>query len=127
MISRLLDGRTMTRRRNYTQKPMSMPETRRIAGSRRPMENRAALTMRRVRRSQEVLVERKISLLVDCCATRLRCSIENPELVDEKLLKATGAVGVVKRGQGIQVIYGPQVTVIKSNLEAYLAQAGGRG
>ena len=61
---------------------------------------------------------------VDCCATRLRCSIENPELVDEKLLKATGAVGVVKRGQGIQVIYGPQVTVIKSNLEAYLAQAG---
>ena len=61
---------------------------------------------------------------VDCCATRLRCSIENPELVDEKLLKATGAVGVVKRGQGIQVIYGPQVTVIKSNLEAYLAQSG---
>ena len=61
---------------------------------------------------------------VDCCATRLRCSIENPELVDEKLLKATGAVVVVKRGQGIQVIYGPQVTVIKSNLEAYLAQAG---
>ena len=61
---------------------------------------------------------------VDCCATRLRCSIENPELVDEKLLKATGAVGVVKRGQGIQVIYGPQVTVIKSNLEAYLAQIG---
>ena len=61
---------------------------------------------------------------VDCCATRLRCSIENPELVDEKLLKATGAVGVVKRGQGIQVIYGPQVTVIKSNLETYLAQSG---
>ena len=51
------------RRRNYTQKPMSMPETRRIAGSQRPMENRAALTMRRVRRLQEVLVERKISLL----------------------------------------------------------------
>lgn len=67
---------------------------------------------------------RKNITSVDCCATRLRCSIENPELVDEKLLKATGAVGVVKRGQGIQVIYGPQVTVIKSNLEAYLAQAG---
>ena len=67
---------------------------------------------------------RKNITSVDCCATRLRCSIENPELVDEKLLKATGAVGVVKRGQGIQVIYGPQVTVIKSNLEAYLAQTG---
>lgn len=60
---------------------------------------------------------------VDCCATRLRCSVETPALVDEKLLKATGAVGVIKKGQGIQVIYGPNVTVIKSNLEQYLADA----
>ena len=60
---------------------------------------------------------------VDCCATRLRCSVDTPELVNEKLLKATGAVGVIKKGQGIQVIYGPNVTVIKSNLEQYLAQA----
>ena len=60
---------------------------------------------------------------VDCCATRLRCSVETPSLVDEKLLKATGAVGVIKKGQGIQVIYGPNVTVIKSNLEQYLADA----
>ena len=60
---------------------------------------------------------------VDCCATRLRCSVEKSELVDEKLLKATGAVGVIKKGQGVQVIYGPQVSVIKSNLESYLATA----
>ena len=60
---------------------------------------------------------------VDCCATRLRCSVAKPELVDEKFLKATGAVGVIKKGQGIQVIYGPQVTVIKSKLESYLATA----
>ena len=60
---------------------------------------------------------------VDCCATRLRCSVDSPALVDERLLKATGAVGVIKKGQGIQVIYGPNVTVIKSNLEQYLAQA----
>ena len=60
---------------------------------------------------------------VDCCATRLRCSVAKPELVDEKLLKATGAVGVIKKGQGVQVIYGPQVSVIKSNLESYLATA----
>lgn len=60
---------------------------------------------------------------VDCCATRLRCSVAKPELVDEKWLKATGAVGVIKKGQGIQVIYGPQVSVIKSNLESYLASA----
>lgn len=60
---------------------------------------------------------------VDCCATRLRCSVEKSELVDEKLLKTTGAVGVIKKGQGVQVIYGPQVSVIKSNLESYLATA----
>ncbi|WP_432626361.1 glucose PTS transporter subunit IIA [Brotaphodocola sp.] len=60
---------------------------------------------------------------VDCCATRLRCTVSDSELVDEKVLKATGAVGVVKKGQGVQVIYGPQVTVIKSNLEAYLENA----
>lgn len=60
---------------------------------------------------------------VDCCATRLRCSVAKSELVNEKLLKATGAVGVIKKGQGVQVIYGPQVAVIKSNLESYLATA----
>ena len=60
---------------------------------------------------------------VDCCATRLRCSVAKSELVNEKLLKATGAVGVIKKGQGVQVIYGPQVAVIKSNLESYLVTA----
>ena len=60
---------------------------------------------------------------VDCCATRLRCSVADASLVDEKLLKATGAVGVIVKGTGVQVIYGPQVTVIKSNLETYLETA----
>ena len=60
---------------------------------------------------------------VDCCATRLRCSVADAALVDEKLLKATGAVGVIVKGTGVQVIYGPQVAVIKSNLETYLETA----
>ena len=60
---------------------------------------------------------------VDCCATRLRCSVADSSLVDEKLLKATGAVGVVIKGTGVQVIYGPKVTVIKANLETYLETA----
>ena len=60
---------------------------------------------------------------VDCCATRLRCSVADSSLVDEKLLKATGAVGVIVKGTGVQVIYGPQVAVIKSNLETYLETA----
>ena len=58
---------------------------------------------------------------VDACATRLRCSVADASLVNDAALKATGAVGVIKRGTGVQVVYGPQVAVIKSNLENYLA------
>jgi len=57
---------------------------------------------------------------VDCCATRLRCTVEKPELVNEGMLKSTGASGVVHKGKGVQIIYGPRVSVIKSNLEDYL-------
>ncbi len=60
---------------------------------------------------------------VDCCATRLRCSVRKPELVNEKLLKRSGASGVIKKGQGVQIIYGPSVTVIKSHFEEYLKTA----
>lgn len=60
---------------------------------------------------------------VDCCATRLRCTVHKSELVNDAMLKATGASGVVHKGNGVQVIYGPRVTVIKSNLEDYLEVA----
>ena len=57
---------------------------------------------------------------VDCCATRLRITVKDSSLVDEDTLKSTGATGVIHKGQGIQVVYGPHVTVIKSDLEDYL-------
>lgn len=57
---------------------------------------------------------------VDCCATRLRMTVYDAALVDESTLKASGAAGVIKKGNGVQVIYGPKVSVIKSNLEDYL-------
>ena len=57
---------------------------------------------------------------VDCCATRLRCTVYDAALVKEDVLRASGASGVVKKGYGVQVIYGPKVAVIKSNLEDYL-------
>lgn len=60
---------------------------------------------------------------VDCCATRLRCTVYNAELVNDSLLKNTGASGVVHKGNGVQIIYGPRVTVIKSNFEDYLETA----
>lgn len=60
---------------------------------------------------------------VDCCATRLRCTVHKAERVDDALLKSTGASGVVHKGNGVQIIYGPRVSVIKSNLEDYLETA----
>lgn len=60
---------------------------------------------------------------IDCCATRLRCTVFKAELVNDAMLKSTGASGVVHKGNGVQVIYGPKVTVIKSNLEDYLETA----
>ena len=60
---------------------------------------------------------------VDCCATRLRCTVHKAELVNDALLKSTGASGVIHKGNGVQIIYGPRVTVIKSNLEDYLETA----
>lgn len=57
---------------------------------------------------------------VTCCATRLRCTLRNTTLVDEDLLKAHGAFGVIYKGNTVQVIYGPRVTMIRSNLEDYL-------
>ena len=60
---------------------------------------------------------------VDCCATRLRCTVYDASLVNDRLLKESGASGVIHKGQGVQVIYGPSVTVIKSNFEDYLVTA----
>ena len=57
---------------------------------------------------------------IDACATRLRLTVRDSEVIDEKLLKSTGAHGVVKKGAGIQIIYGPQVSVIKSEFEEYV-------
>lgn len=58
---------------------------------------------------------------VDCCATRLRVTVKTGSQVDEAALKATGARGVIRRGNGVQVIYGPHVTIIKNEIEEMLS------
>ncbi len=61
---------------------------------------------------------------LDCCATRLRVTVKDSSKVDQSLLKSSGAAGVIINGNGVQVIYGPRVTVIKSNLEDFIANGG---
>lgn len=58
---------------------------------------------------------------LDACATRLRVTVNDDSLIREDLLKQTGAAGVIRKGESLQIIYGPRVTVIKSDLELYLA------
>ena len=60
---------------------------------------------------------------VDCCATRLRCTVKDVALVKQDVLKASGASGVICKGDGVQVVYGPKVAVIKAKLEDYLENA----
>ncbi len=57
---------------------------------------------------------------IDCCATRLRITVVDAGKVTDSLLKQSGASGVIRKGNGIQVIYGPQVSVVKSKFEDFL-------
>lgn len=81
-------------------------------------------------REQEDLVSELITkglgginniLDLDNCATRLRVSVVDGNLVDEAILKLTDASGVIKRNTAIQVIYGPRVSIVKSNLDDYIS------
>ncbi|MBQ6143942.1 MAG: PTS transporter subunit EIIC [Clostridia bacterium] len=58
---------------------------------------------------------------LDCCATRLRVKLHDISKIDENLLKESGCAGVIKKSGSVQVIYGPRVTVIKAELEEYIA------
>lgn len=57
---------------------------------------------------------------VDNCATRLRVTVKNGEMVNKEALQETGSKGVIVKGEGVQVIYGPQVSVIKNEIEEEL-------
>lgn len=54
---------------------------------------------------------------VDACMTRLRVTVKDPAVVkDEAEWKKLGALGLVKKGTGIQAIYGPKADVLKSDI-----------
>lgn len=59
---------------------------------------------------------------LSCCATRLRITLHRPSKLNKEKLLATGAAAVVANGDGVQVVYGPEVTVIHARLQDYIAQ-----
>ncbi|MFF2620872.1 PTS transporter subunit EIIB [Oerskovia jenensis] len=51
------------------------------------------------------------------CITRLRVEVEDPALVDDKTLTNAGAIAVVRTGNAIQVIVGPEADNLASDIE----------
>ncbi|WP_195927043.1 PTS transporter subunit IIBC [Turicibacter sanguinis] len=58
---------------------------------------------------------------VDACMTRLRITVKDPDHVSEQAgWKASGALGLIIKDNGIQAIYGPKADVLKSEIQDIL-------
>ncbi|EJL7977013.1 N-acetylglucosamine-specific PTS transporter subunit IIBC [Vibrio cholerae] len=56
---------------------------------------------------------------IDACITRLRLSVNDMSVIDEKTLKTLGAMGVVKLGtNNLQVILGPLAEIVAGEMKA---------
>jgi N-acetylglucosamine PTS system EIIB component len=68
----------------------------------------------------EALGGRDNVIEIEPCITRLRCELEDGSVVDEKALKALGAHGVMRSGNVVQVVVGPEADTIASDIEDLL-------
>ena len=57
---------------------------------------------------------------IDNCSSRLKLEVKNSLFVNDAALKITGALGVIKNKENVEVIYGPATSDIKTRLEEYL-------
>ena len=59
--------------------------------------------------------------VVDACMSRLRITVKDPSKVSEQdEWKKEGALGLLKKGNGIQAVYGPKADVLKSDINDIL-------
>jgi N-acetylglucosamine PTS system EIIB component len=54
---------------------------------------------------------------IEACITRLRTEVGDGGLVDEAALKAAGAHGVVRSGNVVQVVVGPEADTLADDIE----------
>lgn len=60
-------------------------------------------------------------VFVDACMTRLRVTVKDVSKVAElEAWKAEGAMGLIKKDEGIQAVYGPKADVLKSDINDIL-------
>ena len=60
---------------------------------------------------------------LDACITRLRVAVRDTNLVQESTLKALGATGVMRVGNGVQAIFGTLSENLKTDMEEYLKRS----
>ena len=61
------------------------------------------------------------TLRCHACMTRLRVTVKDPSKVAElPQWKAEGALGLLKKDNGIQAVYGPKADVLKSDINDIL-------
>lgn len=61
-------------------------------------------------------------IAVDACITRLRLEVADTAAINEQKLKALGASGIVKRGNGgVQVIIGARAEIIAGQIRGFIA------
>jgi len=53
---------------------------------------------------------------MDACITRLRLEVKDPSRVDDARLRQLGALGVVKMGRAVQVVFGTTAEAIEAEL-----------
>ncbi|ASO19924.1 PTS system N-acetylglucosamine-specific IIB component [Actinoalloteichus hoggarensis] len=54
---------------------------------------------------------------IEPCITRLRCELTDPELVDEQALRRIGVHGVLRSGDAVQIVVGPDADNLASDIE----------
>lgn len=57
---------------------------------------------------------------IEACITRLRVEITDGSQVDEAVLKAAGAFGVVSQGEIVQVVVGPEADILVDDIKDLL-------
>ncbi len=98
---------------NYSDESMEEPGLQ--TDSQKPNENS------RARRVIGLLGGPDNIVLVDACMTRLRVTVKNPDLVaGMPEWKAAGALSLIKKGDGVQAVYGPGADVLKSDVNDLL-------
>ena len=75
----------------------------------------------RAERIISLLGGRENIILVDACMTRLRVTVKDiGKVADEGAWKAEGALSLLKKGEGVQAVYGPKADVLKSDINDIL-------